>query len=66
MLKEFDIRMADSKVDLVRIQETHWETSTDQETQNYRYISAAARQITGGLNEKGIGGVSIMVRKMEQ
>ena len=64
ILKEIDFMMARSKVDIVCIQETHATTSTDQKTQNYRYISSATQPITGKVNEKGIGGgVAIVVKK---
>ena len=48
--------MSNMKADLVCIQETHDTTSTDQETENYRYISTGAQPTDGETNEKGIGG----------
>ena len=63
MRKELDIRMGNMKAGLVCLQETHETTSTDQETENYRYISTAALPITGKTDEKGIGGVAILINK---
>ena len=63
MLKELDIRMSNMKADLVCLQETHETKSTDQETENYRYISTAAQPTDGATNGKGIGGVASLVKK---
>ena len=62
-LKELDIRMANMKADFVCLQETHETISTDQETENYRYISTAAQPTDGRTSEKGIGGIAILVKK---
>ena len=62
-IRELDIRAANSKIGLVCIQETHEAIPTDQETENYRYISAAAQPINGKANEKGIGWAAVMVKK---
>ena len=63
MLKELDIRMANMKADFARLQETHETTPADQEMENYRYISTAAQPTDGKANEKGIGGVAILIKK---
>ena len=63
MLKELDIRMSNMKADFVCLQETHDTISTDQETDNYRYISTAAQPTGGKTNEKGIGWIAILINK---
>merc|ERR1712112_544744 len=51
------------EIDIVCIQEAHHAQSLDQYARGYRFISAAEKSTHGLMNEKGIGGVAIMVRK---
>ena len=64
MLYELDIRMNHANADIICIQETHNTKTEDHQTEHYRYISNAARKITHKENEKGIGGVSILIKRI--
>ena len=62
IINELDIRMSQIKADIICIQETHNTKTEDHKTENYRYISTAAEKVTGKENEKGNGGISIMIK----
>ena len=62
-INELDLRMEHANVDILRIQETHNTRSGDRLTNNYRYISNAALACQGEENEKGIGGVAILIKQ---
>ena len=60
-IKETDIRMNIKKADFVCIQETHNTKDMEIYSENYKiYLSKATNE---NNNDKGIGGVAIMVRK---
>ena len=51
------------KADIVCIQETHNVITEDKWIGNFRYISNAAKSINNNKNEKGIGGIAIMIKE---
>jgi len=60
---ELGVRMEHMKADIVCIQETHNTETEENDIGDYRYISIGARKNNNEKNEKGTGGVAIMVKK---